>query len=202
MACSIRLGRWRTGLTKVGNRLMAESSFAVLWRACAAASLALLLSACGGMSRTDTPARVEERTAVSPPEQAEETSSEVQIAAYTPPAQPQIARPQPNRAVTALMRRADEQRGNGDLDGASASLERALRIAPEDAVLWHELAEVRMDQQQHHLVVQLASKSNALASPHDASLRSSNWRLIAKARRAQGDVSGARDADRRASSLN
>jgi predicted Zn-dependent protease len=181
---------------------MAESSFAVLWRACAAASLALLLSACGGMSRTDTPARVEERTAVSPPEQAEETSSEVQIAAYTPPAQPQIARPQPNRAVTALMRRADEQRGNGDLDGASASLERALRIAPEDAVLWHELAEVRMDQQQHHLVVQLASKSNALASPHDASLRSSNWRLIAKARRAQGDVSGARDADRRASSLN
>ena len=206
MACSIRLGRWRPGLTKMGNRLMAESSFAVLWRACAAASLALLLSACGGMSRTDTPARVEERTVVPPPEQAEETSeetsSEVQIAAYTPPAQPQIARPQPNRAVTALMRRADEQRGNGDLDGASASLERALRIAPEDAVLWHELAEVRMVQQQHHLVVQLASKSNALASPHDASLRSSNWRLIAKARRAQGDDSGARDADRRASSLN
>lgn len=161
-----------------------------------------MLSACGGMSRTDTPARVEERTAAPSAERVEETSSEVQIAAYTPPAQPQITRPQPNRAVTALMRRADEQRGNGDLDGASASLERALRIAPEDAVLWHELAEVRMDQRQHHLVIQLASKSNALANPHDSTLRSSNWRLIAKARRAQGDVSGARDADRRASSLN
>ena len=134
------------------------------------------------------------------PKQAE-AGSDVQIAAYTPPAQPQIARPQPKRAVTVLMRRADDQRNNGDLDGASASLERALRIAPEDAVLWHELAEVRMAQQQHYRVVQLAAKSNALASPHDAALRSSNWRLIAKARRAQGDVSGARDAERRASSL-
>lgn len=165
----------------------------------AAAGITLMLSACGGMSRSDRPAGVEERTAVPP---QTESGSDVQIAAYTPPAQPQIVRAQPKRAVTVLMQRADEQRDNGDLDGATVSLERALRISPEDAVLWHELAEVRMAQQQHHLVVQLAAKSNALASPQDAGLRSSNWRLIAKARRAQGDVSGARDAERRADSLN
>lgn len=184
----------------MGDPRMIRFPVADLCRVATAAGLVLMLSACGGMSRTDTPAQVEERTTTTPPKQAE-AGSDVQIAAYTPPAQPQIARPQPKRAVTVLMRRADDQRNNGDLDGASASLERALRIAPEDAVLWHELAEVRMAQQQHYRVVQLAAKSNALASPHDAALRSSNWRLIAKARRAKGDVSGARDAERRASSL-
>lgn len=99
------------------------------------------------------------------------------------------------------MRRAEDQRNVGELDGAIVSLERALRISPDDAVLWHELAEVRMAQQKHHLVVQLAAKSNALANPRDVPLRSANWRLIAKARRAQGDISGARDAQRRADSL-
>jgi len=200
MACSIRLNRCRSGSTEMGKNTMAESPFTGFCRACAATGLILMLSACGGMSRTDTPARVEERSATPQATQAE-PGSDVQIAAYTPPAQPQVARAQPKRAVSVLMSRAAGQRDNGDLDGASASLERALRIAPEDAVLWHELAVVRMAQQQHHLVVQLAAKSNALASPRDPSLRSSNWRLIAKARRAQGDVSGARDADRRASSL-
>ena len=179
---------------------MAELPIPTLFRMVAAAGLALALSGCGGMSRTERPAQVEERTAAPTP--TADSGSDVQIAAYTPPAQPKIARPQPKRAVTVLMRRADDQRNSGDLDGATVSLERALRIAPEDAVLWHQLAEVRMAQQQHHLVVQLAAKSNALAGPADVGLRGSNWRLIAKARRAQGDVSGARDAERRANSLN
>ena len=168
----------------------------------AIAGLALTLAACGGMSRSDRPADVQDRTAAPAPAPAPaDGGSDVQIAAYTPPAQPQIARPQPKRAVTVLMKRADEQRRGGDLDGATVSLERALRISPEDAVLWHELAEVRMAQRQYDGVVQLAAKSNALASPQDASLRGSNWRLIAQARRAQGDVAGARDAERRAVSL-
>lgn len=167
----------------------------------AAAGLVLMLSACGGMSRSDRPAEVVDRGSAPPPA-VTDGADDVQIAAYTPPAQPQVARPQPKRAVTVLMQRAEEQRRGGDLDGATVSLERALRISPEDAVLWHELAEVRMAQKQHHLVVQLAAKSNALAGPQDYGLRSSNWRLIADARRAQGDTSGARDAERRANSLN
>ena len=198
MDCSIRLDRRVS--TGGDDSNMDGFRGTGICRVFAAAGLVLMLSACGSMSRTDTPARVEERSATPSPQQAE-AGSDVQIAAYTPPAQPQIARAQPKRAVTVLMRRADEQRNKGDLDGASASLERALRIAPEDAVLWHELAEVRMAQKQHARVVQLAAKSNALASPHDAALRSSNWRLIARARQAQGDTSGARDAERRAASL-
>ena len=168
-----------------------------LTRTTLVAVLALGLAACGGYSRTDPPAQVEERSA--PPET--ETGSGTQIAAYTPPAAPRIARPQPNRAVSVLMRRAADQRRAGDLDAATVSLERALRIAPDDAMLWHRLAEVRLDQQRYSLVAQLAAKSNALALPGDRDLRARNWRLIAEARRGLGDSRGARDAERRAASL-
>jgi hypothetical protein len=163
------------------------------------AGLSVILAACGGMSRTDRPARVEDRSSVPlPPPPPSGAEQGPQIAAYTPPAQPRYARPEPKRAVAVLMRRADDQRRAGDLDGATVSLERALRIAPADAVLWHELAAVRLAQQRHDLVVQLAAKSNALADPGDSVLQSSNWRLIAQSRRALGDSAGARDAERRA----
>ncbi len=173
---------------------------AMLPRIIGALVLAGMLSACSGLGRSDRPAGVEER-GEAPPTVQQDAGDDVQIAAYTPPAEPQYARPQPKRAVSVLTRRAEDQRRGGDLDGATQSLERALRIAPDDPFLWHALAKVRLDQQKHHLVVQMAAKSNALAHPQDASLRSANWRLIAKARRAQGDISGARDAQRRADSL-
>jgi tetratricopeptide (TPR) repeat protein len=163
-------------------------------------TVAVMLSACGGMNRSDRPAQVEDRGAVPAPPAA--TGSDTQIAAYTPPAQPAYARPEPKRAVAVLQQRAEDQRRSGDLDGATVSLERALRIAPDDALLWHALAEVRMTQQRHELVVQLAAKSNALANPADRELRGSNWHLIAQARRALGDVGGAREAERRAASYN
>jgi len=161
--------------------------------------LASALGACGGLSRTDRPAQVEERG--KPPATTTAVPNQTQIAAYTPPAQPRYSRPAPKRAVAVLMRRADDQKRAGDLDGATVSLERALRIAPDDALLWHRLAGVRMAQQRHQLVVQLASKSNALTAAGERSLRSDNWRLIAVARRALGDSAGARDAEQRANAL-
>jgi predicted Zn-dependent protease len=128
------------------------------------------------------------------------TASDTQIAAYRPPVQPSYARPEPKRAVAALMRRAEDQRASGELDAATVSLERALRIAPEEPILWHRLAEVRDAQRRPDLVVQLAAKSNALANPEDRQLRRDNWRLIAGARHALGDQDGAREAERRAAS--
>lgn len=156
-----------------------------------------LLSACGTVSRSDRPASVEDRSGV-PPEPITAQGSDVQIAAYQPPAQPRYARPAPKRAVEVLVDKADAQRRAGDLDGATASLERAMRIAPDDAELWHELARVRLAQRRHDLVVELAAKSNALADPRDRELRAANWQLIASSRRALGDARGANEAERRA----
>ncbi len=155
--------------------------------------LTMVLAACGGYTRTDRPADVETRSETPPP-----TDGRPQIAAYKPPAQPKFAKPAPKRAVEVLMRRSSDQQRAGDLDGATVSLERALRISPDDAALWNRLAEVRMAQQRHALVVQLAAKSNALASANDRDLRRRNWLLIAGAKRAMGDASGARYAENQA----
>ena len=168
---------------------------------------ALMLSACAGTGRSDRPAEVVEGAVVpsqpvrpAPGRSPAVSGSDAQIAAYMPPVQPSYARPEPKRAVAALVRRAEDQRASGDLDAATVSLERALRIAPDEPILWHRLAEVRDAQHRPDLVVQLAAKSNALANPQDRQLHSDNWRLIAGARRALGDSDGAREAERRAAS--
>ncbi len=181
---------------------MADSLLRTWLQTMAASGLALSLVACGGMSRSDRPAEVEERSTGAPTQSRESGGDEVQIAAYTPPvvAQQQVARAEPSRAVSMLKQRADDERRGGDLDAAVVSLERALRIAPEDPTLWHELAGVRLEQRQYGRAEQLAAKSNTLAGAQDTGLRTANWNLIAKARRAQGDTPGARDAERRAGS--
>ena len=173
--------------------------------------VALVLGGCGGMSRNDRPATVEDRsqpgTSTTPtvrtaPSPATTPAAKApEIAAYRPPAAPQYRRPEPNRAVASLVRRADDQERAGDHAAAAVSLERALRIAPDDAALWSRLAALRLEQQQYGSVQQLAAKSNALAAVQDADLKARNWRLIADARRALGDDTGASDAERRAAEL-
>lgn len=100
-----------------------------------------------------------------------------------------------NSAVLALLSSADRQRQGGDVSGAAATLERALRIEPRNARLWHQLAALRLDQARYRLAADLADKSNSLA-PDDAALTRANWALIARARSAMGDEEGARQARR------
>lgn len=197
MTCSSRLQPRFLEVKDVGAVMQAESVGRKMVQVLFAGVVAVTLAACSGLSRTDRPAEVEERDSTRP----RPGGSSAQIAAYTPPAQPRIARPAPKRAVEVLMLRAEDQQRAGDLDAATVSLERALRISPDDAVLWHRLAKVRMAQRRPDLVTQLAAKSNALASPDDRELRSSNWHLIAQAKRSLGDSAGARDAERRAATL-
>ena len=162
---------------------------------CLAALLAALLAGCqGNAPRPGPPAPV-----VTPEAGDRAEGREPRIAAYTPPARPRVARPAPKRAVAVLMRRAEDQRRAGDLAAAAASLERALRIAPRDPVLWSRLARVREQQRRYGMAVELAEKSNALAAPGDRALLRANWRLIARVRRAVGDTAGARAAARQAS---
>ncbi len=100
-------------------------------------------------------------------------------------------------AVVALLDRAEHYRRLGDTDAASATLERALRIDPRNPRLWHQLAEIRLQQGRPAQAEQLALKSNAL-SAGDRALQASNWALVARARWAQDDPEGARRAERKA----
>lgn len=105
---------------------------------------------------------------------------------------------QPSRPVQQLVQQAEKQRNAGDLVGAAATLERALRIEPRNAHLWNRLARVRLQAGNYRQADNLAAKSNALAG--DApSLKQDNWRIIASARRGSGDMAGAEAAEQRAS---
>jgi tetratricopeptide (TPR) repeat protein len=84
-------------------------------------------------------------------------------------------------AVLALLSEATQQENGGDLEVAAAKLERALRIEPRNAVLWHHLAVVRLRQGQTQLALSLAQKSNSFAA-RDSDLMERNQRIIEQAR--------------------
>lgn len=102
-----------------------------------------------------------------------------------------------NNAVTALAESARQDAAAGRLNAAAANLERALRIEPRNALLWHELARVNLHQGQPNEAAQFATKSNTFAGDN-AALRASNWRLIGQARTQSGDQAGAESAFERA----
>ncbi len=103
-------------------------------------------------------------------------------------------------AVIALLEQADTYHRSGDISNEAATIERALRIDPNNGHLWNRLAAVRLDQGQPRQAEQLALKSNAL-SGGDRRLRAQNWRLVAKARWAMNDSAGARAAENKARDL-
>jgi hypothetical protein len=105
-----------------------------------------------------------------------------------------------NQAVVALLDSADKYVKGGQLDKAGAALERALRIEPRNAGIWHDLAQIRLHQGQYQQAESLASKSNNLASGNRA-LQSRNWKLISVARKAGGNAAGAEEAEAQASLL-
>jgi predicted Zn-dependent protease len=103
-------------------------------------------------------------------------------------------------AVIALLDRADSYRASGDMVNEAATIERALRIEPNNARLWSRLAATRLEQGQPRQAEQLALKSNAL-SAGDKRLQAQNWRLVARARWALNDTAGARVAEKKARDL-
>jgi len=99
--------------------------------------------------------------------------------------------------VLALLTSAQQMERNGNLSGASASLERAQRIAPREPQVLYRLAEVRLAQGDPGQAEQLARRGLSYAGGRPA-LQASLWELIAQARERQGDAAGAAQARQRA----
>ncbi len=89
------------------------------------------------------------------------------------------------RAVSTLLAKVELQESQAHWERAAALLERALRIEPRNAQLWHRLAKVRLQQGRYAMAESLAQKSNALAKDDEA-LKRRNTELIEIARRAVG----------------
>lgn len=103
-------------------------------------------------------------------------------------------------AVVAFVDSAHAALAAGRHEDAATALERALRIEPRNAALWHELARVRLSQGQYDQAGSLATKSNALAGANKP-LRARNWRLLAEVRAQAGDRAGAEAAQAKADAL-
>lgn len=103
-------------------------------------------------------------------------------------------------AVIALLNDAGARERDGDYDHAIAVLERAVRIEPRNAQVWHRLARLNLHHGDPSQAESMARKSIQFAGG-DARLQAANWRLIAAARRQRGDVKGADAADAQAAIL-
>ena len=103
-------------------------------------------------------------------------------------------------AVLSLLQKARTAAKAGQLAVAEVQLERALRIEPGNATLWHYMAKLRLNQGQLDQAAGLAAKSNSMEH-EDRILQADNWRIIAHARYQQGKAEAARQAQARADAL-
>jgi Tfp pilus assembly protein PilF len=121
-----------------------------------------------------------------------------------PPGQPPASTPSKQfhlgAASSALLTQAHQQADSGDVGQAAATLERAVRIEPDNPLVWIELGRVRLVENNPAQADAMGRKALALATG-DATAQSSAWHLIADALRAQGDNGGAAEAERRAANL-
>jgi len=100
-------------------------------------------------------------------------------------------------AAAALVAQAHQQAGTGDPTQASATLERALRIEPDNPLLWVELGRIRLAENNAVQADAMGRKALTLASG-DADAQASARDLIAEAMRARGHNPEAYGADQRA----
>jgi cytochrome c-type biogenesis protein CcmH/NrfG len=101
------------------------------------------------------------------------------------------------KVLSDLKNKAKEEMKAGEPDQAFSTLERALRINPNDPVIWNMLAEIQLKRGNAEQAEQLARKSNLLVGK-DKILRRRNWLIIAQALEKKGLAKEAATAKRRA----
>jgi len=95
---------------------------------------------------------------------------------------------------------AQGQLASGNFAMAAASIERALRIEPDNALLWIELGKVRQAEGNYVQAENMGRKAVSMSAnaPH---AQSAAWQLISESYRARGKNPEARDAQTRAEQL-
>jgi tetratricopeptide (TPR) repeat protein len=143
-----------------------------------ALAVAALLSACRAPSMRPEP------SGDSVPEPQVQGSSPASPNASPRPAPP----PRENHlsaATGSLVTQARTLVSRGDLDGASSTLDRALRIEPNNPLVWIELGRLRLAESDAHQAEGCGRKALALASG-DRGAQAQAGRLLADALRAEG----------------
>jgi uncharacterized protein HemY len=112
-----------------------------------------------------------------------------------PSAPPAVRENRLSPATGSLVTQARAQVARGDLPAASSTLDRALRIEPNNPLLWIELGKLRLAESDAHQAEICGRKALALASG-DRRSQSQAGRLLADALRAQQRNQEAREVEK------
>jgi hypothetical protein len=129
-----------------------------------------------------------------------EPSIEVPPPAPLPRERPKVAAATLGPASTALVGQAQSQRKRGDFPGATVSIERAMRIEPNNPLLWIEMGRLRMDQANFPQAESMGRKALSMSVSDDRT-QSLAWQLIADSFKARGKNPQAQDALERSKAL-
>ena len=111
----------------------------------------------------------------------------------TPLPEPVVREPTLGPASKALVSQAQSQVASKNFAVAASSLERALRIEPDNPLLWIELGKVRQAEGNYGQAENMGRKAASMAG-NAPRARSAAWSLVAEALRAQGKNQQAREA--------
>lgn len=175
----------------------------------------LLLSGCHALApapspqKTTVPLHKPPATTPAPPAQSNlKAPNETPVTTIPSPPLPPVMVPQPprrmqdggqSRALQGVLASADSDQQAGRLDLAAEDLERAVRMAPQSALVYRRLAEVRLAQKRYASAEQMARKGLLFAIGH--AQQASLWRLIGMTRAGLNDAEGARQAKAQADRL-
>jgi hypothetical protein len=137
---------------------------------------------------------------ISPPAPGEEPSIDAPVPAPLPHERPRVPAATLSPASKALVAQAQTQRNKGDLPGATVTLERALRIEPNNPLLWIEMGKLRMAQRNYVQAEGMGRKALAMSVGDDRT-QSQAWQLIADSLRALGKNTQAQEALERSRAL-
>ncbi len=103
-------------------------------------------------------------------------------------------------APAALVAQARTQASAGDPGQAAATLERAIRIEPDNPLLWIELGRIRLQENNPAQADAMGRKALTLGTG-DPAAQSAAWHLIGDALKARGRNGEAAEAEQRAQGL-
>lgn len=165
--------------------------------------VALALAACSTPIYRPSGGATPTQPGPSTPERPGSAEPEPTPPATPAPVPPPVPPPKSHRlspATSALVTQARTATSNGDFDAAAATLERALRIEPDNPLVWIEMGQMRLASGDAVQAENMGRRALALAAgaPRE---QASAWRLIGFALRERGRNIEAQEALQRAGAL-
>jgi hypothetical protein len=164
----------------------------------------LILSVVATLSACTVPRPYEPPPAPAPAPAPGGTPAETQPAPPPPPIEepqplppPVIREPTLGAASRALVSQAQTQVASKNYAVAASSIERALRIEPDNPLLWIELGKVRQAEGNYQQAENMGRKAASMAV-NAPRTQATAWSLVAESLRARGKNAEAREAEERA----